>query len=214
MVPLLIALTFLPASLPEVTCDDVRRVRAAAVAQGLDDHALQVLEAQVCLPSVTPLPAQGERAQDCLDLQMMQLLGAATEPPHLDEIDRLAHIACSFGLTDAPLRWRNGLSARALRGGWSWPNGITAKGADGAWSWPNGITARASSGSFSYPSGIQAVSSSGAWSFPSGMRATREEVLGDVCSREALRCRQIARLVAIHPDLATAAMVALVWQAR
>ena len=207
---LLLALApLLPTNAP-VSCDDVRRVHALVVSEGLDDASLRAIEAKHCAPRVVSPADEGRRgayddhrrrapSKECIDLRIMSVLGHAGGAKDLEEIDALMNVVCSIGLSRPHVTWRNGTTARYANGAWSWPSGTSAKYTNGAWSWPSGASARYSNGN---------------WSLPSGASAAREQVIAPACARDPDACRSLARLHELDEDLATATLLALAWSHR
>lgn len=187
MLPLLLALAFAPATHPAVSCDEVRRVRAAAVAQGLDDGSLRVLESQVCAS-----PGRSGRLEDGrLDAGHLAGVGRAERPPRGSHHDRpspylntpacidLEIMSLLAGVGGASREHVEEIEALAEvacslgldEGTVRWRSGLTARSATDGWSWPSGITAKTSTGGWNWPNGITAKSTSGSWSWPNGITA-------------------------------------------
>lgn len=183
---------------PHVTCDEVRRVRAEATAQGLNDRTLATLERQVCdrrdrgrrgnkgrrggrydegRRGQRPAPqdwrfdafeAHGPIPQDCQDLEVVEMLQRVGGQPRRQAFDELHLLMCELGGTERAL-YSNGQRAQ-FSYGWNWPNGKTAKRSFG-WNFPNGKTAVRSFG-YNWPNGKTAKRSFG-WNYPNGRTAKR-----------------------------------------
>lgn len=121
---LLVVVTAPLATQSPVTCDEVRRVRAALVADGSDDRAVRGLEQRVCgRPDggggggVVALPA---RTVECQQLLILQALSRGAD-------------------TGANTRY--------------WPNGKIAQNGANTWYWPSGKIAQNGARSFYGPDG-------------------------------------------------------------
>ena len=184
-------------------CSDVRRVRALAAHEGVDDSTLRTLERRVCpgmLTSVVPIGTRpraearaAPRVDACADYAQLGLLARADDRfagERLAWIDAARAAACRGLVSAGAESWPNGVAARDAYGNWFYPNGLRARAANGTWYYPNGLVARRADGSWQYANGVRAKSADGRWYRPNGQPTSPGELLRRACtaSRDAPLC--------------------------
>ncbi|MBI3183852.1 MAG: hypothetical protein HYZ28_17075 [Myxococcales bacterium] len=197
-------------------------MRALAVKDGLDDATLLTLERRYCGTksaslSAPPLPSpsggQAAISPECEEFRLLAVLariGDAAETVQ-QTIDHQVGRVCSQDGVDVT-RWPAGGLARSSTGALNYPQGKTAKSTTGNWYYPNGTVAKYATGSWNYPDGKTARYSDGSWRAPKGGATTAQVVLEAACAQRD--CSEVRSTIdAMSPDLKTATIIGLAWQA-
>lgn len=209
-------------------CADVRRVRALAVDEGLDDTSLRTLERRVCpgmLTSIVPITSrpreQPRAAHDvdvCADYSRLAILARADERfagERLAWIDSGRTAACRGLVAADGETWPNGVRARDASGNWYYPNGLRARASNGTWYYPSGLVARGADGSWQYANGVRAKSADGRWYLPNGERSSPGDLLRRACATasDAPICADDDSHAARDPSRLEAELVLLTFRA-